>query len=884
MLANAHALAADQAIGQLGGDAARGLSAAEAAARLARHGPNELPAPPPEPRWKRFLRQFRSGLVLLLVGACAISFGVWAFEGAAEPPYEALAILAIILVNAVIGYLQEERAERAVSALKRMTAARALVVRDGEKRSIPASEVVPGDLLAIEEGARIPADARLLQAVSLHAAEAPLTGESTPVHKRTEPLAAGTALADRSNMVFAGTAASSGHGLAVVAATGRDTELGRIAGMIAGMQSPPTPLQRQLDRLGKLLGVAVILIALVVAAATLTMAPERTAHALLGVLLFAIALAVAAVPEGLPAMLTVVLSLGTQRMARRNAIVRTLAAVETLGSATVICSDKTGTLTRDEMAVRRLLADDRTLALACGALCNNATLATGDPTERALKKGAADAGLDPLQLEARYPRLAEVPFSSERKLMSTLHADGEARVLMAKGAPDVLLARCSRERAGGADVPLGDARRAAILAGVEGLAGEALRTLGLATRRLPPAAGLAPEAERDLSWLGVVGLRDPPRPEAAAAVRTAQAAGVRVVMITGDHPGTALAIARELGIAAADGRAVTGAEIDRLSAAGLEALAAGANVYARVSPEHKLAIVRALHARGEIVAMTGDGVNDAPALKAADIGIAMGITGTDVAREAADIVLADDNFASIVAAIEEGRAIYANIQSFLRYLLAANLGEVLALFLGVMLAGALGLAAAGGGELVLPLLAAQILWVNLVTDAAPALALGVDPAESDLMRRAPRDPREHVITPRMWRTTALVAFVIGAGTLCTLGWGLEHGSSVDYARTLAFTTLVLYELFDVFCARSDVESAARAVWRNAWIWAAAAAGLVLQLAVVYAPPLQRAFGTVALGAADWLLCAAVAATVVLAREARKAWCRAADQRARMAAP
>jgi len=612
-------------------------------------------------------------------------------------------------------------------------------------------------------------------------------------------------------------------------------------------------------------------------------------------------------------------------MAKRNAIVRTLAAVETLGSATVICTDKTGTLTRNEMTLRALVtsggevrfsgtgyapegeleAGVRSLAegalrreaewaLTAGHLCNNAAVieqgghwtVLGDPSEGALKVAAAKAGLETVRLEARFARVSEVPFSSERKLMSTAHADSEQPervLLMTKGAPDVLLARCTHEQSGDAERALTAARRSEIQASIDRLAGQALRTIGLAYRVLPAAARPQAKAEQELVWLGVAGMIDPPRPEAAAAVRAAHDAGVRVVMITGDHPATALAVARELDIARPDERALLGADLAQMSDADLAAAAAHTNVYARVSPEHKLAIVRALHAHGEIVAMTGDGVNDAPALKAADIGIAMGIIGTDVAKESADIVLADDNFASIVAAIEEGRAIYANIQKFLRYLLSANLGEVLAMFFGVVLAGLLGLAAGSGEALVLPLLATQILWINLVTDSLPALAVGVDPPDAGLMRRAPRDPLVGVITPRMWYGIALAAAVIGAGTLLTLDAGLPGGliagrGPVAYARTLAFNTLVVYELYDVFCARSDEESVLRGLFRNAWLWLAVAAGLALQAAVIYLPALQRAFGTVALDAGDWLLCAGVAFTVVIAREAGKAWWRSVDRR------
>jgi Ca2+-transporting ATPase len=922
---NVHALPVNEALARLGTDPARGLSAAEARSRLGRWGRNELPSTPPVPRWQRLLAQFNSPLVLLLLAACVISLGVWWFEHPAHAPYEALAILAIVVANAVLGFAQEERADRAVAALRKMTAALVLVIRDGVRLSVPAAEVVPGDLLTIDEGARIPADARVIRSVSLQTAEAALTGESSPVEKIVDPVAAGAALPDRANMIFSGTSAAYGHGLAVVTATGSDAEIGRVAALLAATESPPTPLQRQLDKVGKVLGAVVIAIAVIVAATTLFMEQVFTPAALVGVLLFAIALAVAAVPEGLGAVTTVVLSLGMQRMAKRNAIVRTLAAVETLGSATVICTDKTGTLTRNEMTLRvlvtaggeirfsgtgyapegGLVAGDRRLAegalrreaewaLTAGQLCNNAAVVEhcgrwtvlGDPSEGALKVAATKAGLETARIEARFARIGEVPFSSERKLMSTAHTDSEQAdraLLMTKGAPDLLLARCTHEQRGDAASALTAARRTEIRASIVRLARQALRTIGLAYRVLPAAAQPHANAEQELVWLGVAGMMDPPRPEAVAAVRAAHDAGVRVVMITGDHPATAVAVARELDIARPDEHALLGSELEGMSAADLAEAAARTNVYARVSPEHKLAIVCALHARGEIVAMTGDGVNDAPALKAADIGIAMGITGTDVAKESADIVLADDNFASIVSAIEEGRAIYANIQKFLRYLLSANLGEVLVMFFGVVLARLLGLVAGSGEALLLPLLATQILWVNLVTDSLPALAVGVDPPDAGLMRRAPRDPREGVITPRMWYGIALAAAVVGTGTLLTLDAGLPGGliagsGPVEYARTLAFNTLVVYELYAVFCARSDEESVFRGLFRNAWLWLAAAAALAAQAAVIHLPALQRAFGTVALDAGDWLLCAGVGFTLVIARETCKAWWRNADRR------
>jgi P-type Ca2+ transporter type 2C len=716
-----------------------------------------------------------------------------------------------------------------------------------------------------------------------------------------------------------------------VTATGMHAEIGKIAHLLAQTETRTTPLQAELDFIGRLLGVGVVAIAVVVGATLLALQQSLAPAVLVGVLLYAVSLAVAAVPEGLSAITTVVLSLGMQRMAKRNVIVRRLSAVETLGSATVILSDKTGTLTRNEMTVRvvatasgradltgtgyapdgELVQDGVRLpdgplrreaewALTTGFLSNNAALerrdgawkVVGDPTEGALKVAAHKAGLAAADLDERFARVGEIPFSSERKLMSTVHTDDtQGRVLLlVKGAPDVLLARCTHQRVSDGDLPLTDTRRDEILATMDGLAGEALRLIGIAFRLLPahPVRGLDESAESELVWIGMIGMIDPPRAEAVEAVRVAQRAGVRVVMITGDHPAAAAAIAAELGIAGGPSRpnerAITGAELERMPDAELLDRVQSCQVYARVSPEHKLRIVRALKQHGEIVAMTGDGVNDAPALRAADIGIAMGRSGTDVAKEAADMILTDDNFASIIAAIEEGRSIYANIQKFLRYLFSTNLGEVLVLFFGVVAAGTIGLSAAEGEALVLPLLATMILWINLVTDGAPALAVGVDPADPTLMHRPPRNPRARVVTPRMWAGIGVASVVMCIGTLALLDASLPGGlikgeGDIRHARTLAFNVLVLYQLFAVYCVRSDEAGLWRGLFTNAWLWLAVGLAVALQGLVLYVPVLQAAFGTVALSGADWALCIAVAGSVVVVREAQKAYFRAVDRRA-----
>src|SRR5215218_6591037 len=765
-----------EVVAGLESDARQGLSAGEARTRLERYGPNELETERPVPAWRRFLAQFQDTLVVLLLVATAISVGLWAYERDSALPYEGLAIFAIVLLNGVLGYVQESRAERAVAALRAMSAAEASVVRDGERRSIPAAELVPGDVIVVEEGDTIPADARMVESTALQTSEASLTGESLPVSKDVGPIEEEVGLGDRHNMIFSGTAATYGRGRAVVTATGMRTELGKIARLLRRTEDETTPLQKELDRTGKLLGVVVIIIAAVIVATILFVERVRDPAAIFDVLILGVALAVAAVPEGLSAIVTAVLAIGVQRMARRNAIVRKLPAVETLGSASVIASDKTGTLTKNEMTVRvsvtasgrvtfggsgyapegEVARDDGAppdgalrleleRVLAAADLANNATVqeregrwsVQGDPTEGALLVAARKAGLRVDDLDTRLPRVGEVPFSSERKLMSTVHRDIERAdrlVVFVKGAPDVLLARCTGELVGEETRPLTSDRRREIERANEALADEALRTLGVAIRILPGDGftegddSVDATIEQDLVFAGLIGMIDPPRVEAKEAVARARSAGIRPIMITGDHPRTAAVIARELGIVMAEARAVTGAELTRLAEEELGRTVAGVSVYARVDPEHKLRIVNALQQNGAIVAMTGDGVNDAPALRTADIGIAMGITGTDVSKEAADIVLADDNFASIVAAVEEGRAIFANIRKFLRFLLSSNIGEVLTMFFGVLLAKPIGLPVEEG-RVALPLLATQILWINLVTDGAPALALGLDPAD-----------------------------------------------------------------------------------------------------------------------------------------------------------
>lgn len=901
---------------ELSTDIRNGLASPEAASRLRRYGLNELEAAAAVPAWRKLLGQFADPLIYLLLAAVAVSLVAWAAEGAVGVPYEALVITVILVLNAVLGYVQEARAEQAVAALQRMAATSATVVRDGRAERIAAAEVVPGDIMLLAEGDAISADGRLVEAASLTVAEAALTGESEAVLKDIAPLAAPASLGDRVNMVFDGTAVTRGRARVVVTATGMATEMGHVAELLGSTEEQRTPLQREVDRIGRMLGIAVIAIAAVVVAAILLTADIDTVSDLVSVLLVGVSLAVAAVPEGLPAILSVVLALGVQRMARRRAIVKKLSSVETLGSASVVCSDKTGTLTRNEMTIEKVvtpsgeaevtgsgyrpegelrvdgrplddpvLLDEVRAVLVGGSLSNDAILREedgawtiqGDPTEAAfLVAEAKVTGLHEAR-EARFERLAEVPFTSERKLMSTVQADLEDELgvaVVTKGAPDVLLARCSSERAGGEVRPLSDERRRDVLATVDRLAELALRTLAVAYRPLPDG-GHAPvdeSLERELVYLGLVGIRDPPRPEAQRAIAEASAAGIRVLMITGDHPRTAVRIAGDLGIVATD-RALTGTEIEALNDEELKAAVRGVSVYARVAPEHKLRIVDALQADDQIVAMTGDGVNDAPALKSADIGVAMGITGADVTKEAADMILADDNFATIVAAVREGRGIFSNIRKFLRFLLSSNIGEVLTMLLGVALAGPLGLEDTGE-TIAVPLLATQILWINLLTDSAPALAMGVDPPPDDVMDSPPRKLSDRVIDAEMWLGIFWVGLVMAIVTLLALELRLPGGliggsGTIDEARTMAFTTLVLAQLFNCFNARSDRTSAFHHLFTNSWLWGAIAVSVLLQVAVVHLGFMNDAFGTTPLTLDDWLICVGMASVVLWANEAKK---------------
>jgi Ca2+-transporting ATPase len=879
-----HATATAEACAALDVDRAVGLSTAEAEKRLAEHGPNRITGKPPRPAWLKFIDQFRNFLVIVLIGAAALA-------GAVGDLKDAIVIGIVVLLNATLGFFQERRAEAALAALRNMLAPTARVRRDGQPSLVPAEELVPGDILLLEAGDRIPADARVLDAHGAEVAEAALTGESHAVAKAPEAVAETSALAERPGMVYMNTVVTRGRLEAVVTAAGMASEMGKLAGLLAETAESATPLQLQLDALGKRLAI----IAGAVVSLIFVMGLMR-GDELLATAMTAIALAVAAIPEGLPAVVTVTLALGMHRMARRHAIVKKLAAVETLGCTTVICSDKTGTLTLNQMTARRafflnrhfvvggegyggqgeIVAEDGgvqpawTGLLAPAALCADSRIRNGeligDPTEGALLALAAKGGIDAGQASERSPRIAEIPFDSAHKFMATFHHEGAAVRMWVKGAPDVLLARSALHASAAGAAPLDDAARAAFTAANDAFAGDALRVLALAGRTIPaiefdPAASphLLMRWANELTLIGLVGIIDPPRAEAKEAIRICRQAGVTVKMITGDHRATAAAIARDLGL---EGEVHEGREIDGLDGVALADLVERTAVFSRVSPDHKLRIVEALQARGQVVAMTGDGVNDAPALKAADIGVAMGMTGTEVTKEAATLVLTDDNFATIVSAVKEGRIIYDNIVKFVRFQLSTNIGAMLT----VLVAPLVGMPT--------PFTAIQILWVNIIMDGPPAMTLGVEPARPGIMDSPPRAPNAHILTlDRLWRL-GLYGLTMAVGTLAAYAWGeregLSSGGGHAYAVTLAFTTFVLFQFFNVFNARAEHGSAfGRKFFVNGKLWLALGAVVGLQVVVVQWGPAQAIFDTVDLSLADWALAAGIASSVLFLEEARK---------------
>ncbi len=881
-----HTMSADEAIDALDTDARDGLSPERAAALLGTFGANELRQAEKSPAWKMFLGQFNDFMIWVLMAAVAIS----AAEG---QMLEAFAITAILILNGVLGFIQEYRAEQSLEALRQLSAPTATVVRGGVEQEVPAGELVPGDIVLIEAGDKIPADGRLIEAAALRVEEASLTGESRAASKSVTGDCPGEcALGDRITMVFAGTSVAVGRGRYVVTDTGTRTQMGRIAQLLAEQEEEKTPLQQELKGVGKRIAVLVLAIAAIVFAVGVFQAWHATGESFFAALshdafrsritvalLVAISLAVAAIPEGLPAIVTVALSLGVREMAERNAIVRKLHAVETLGSTSFICSDKTGTLTRNEMTVRRLLvgtdlaevlpdwaiapvsdtpdAGDQDLLLEIAASCNDAHFTAdgalvGDPTETALIVAA-----DELDGGQRRPRrVAEVPFDSERKRMTTVHEVDGGRVAYMKGGGDVVLGLCDSARIRGEIVPMTDELRSELHERNAALASGGFRTLAFAYRTIDADTPATEGAlERDMVYVGVIGLVDPPRPEVAEAIDVCHKAGINVAMVTGDHALTARAIGADIGLL--EGKQVlTGVELSRMTDDELYEAVEDTRIYARVDPEHKLRIVDALKRRGHIVAMTGDGVNDAPALKKADIGVAMGKVGTDVSREAADMVLADDNFATIVEAVRLGRSVYDNLKKFILFLLSCNVSEVLIIFITTFFADTPAL---------LPL---QILWINLVTDGFPALALGVDPASPRVMERKPRDASESVLAPRRQAQVLWQGALITLAGLIMYVWAdfFMPGHSAERAQTMLFAAMVLTQLVHAFSFRSETRSIFSAYsLKNKWLNISFVGSLALQMLVIYAPPMQRVFSTHALSLSDWgaVACAVLVPTVLI---------------------
>jgi len=888
-----HSLLPQDVANELVTDLERGLTTAEVTARLKQYGPNELVEREGPPFWKLLLNQFNQFLVIILIAAALISFvlGEWLDGGA---------IMTIVILNAIIGVVQESKAEEALAALKKLAAPEAKVIRDGYQVTVSASELTPGDLVVLETGNYIPADLRLVESVNLRIEEASLTGESVPVDKHAGgQLSADAPLGDRHNCAYMSTIITYGRGRGIVVEGGMNTEIGHIAEMIQSYEEEPTPLQGKLDQLGKWLGWGALAICGIV-----FLAGWIQGRDLLEMFMVSVSLAIAAVPEGLPAVVTICLALGLQRMAKRHALIRKLPAVETLGSATAICSDKTGTLTQNEMTAVQLYVD-RTLLTVTGegyrpegefqddgrpvdlvaypgsrlllraaTLCNDAFLENengdgwrmvGDPTEGALVVGAAKAGLWQGELVQDYPRLDEIPFDSTRKRMTTLHPDPRygGHVAYVKGAPDLLLELSDKVIEDGTERPLTNEKHRRILEVNESLASNALRVLGVAYRPLAelPVSPTAEAVERGLTFIGLVGMIDPARPEVKDAVALARHAGIKTVMVTGDYKNTALAIAKELDLISGEMVALTGAELDRLSDAEFEAQAEEVDVYARVSPAHKVRIVEALKKQGHVVAMTGDGVNDAPALKRSNIGVAMGITGTDVSKETADMVLTDDNYASIVSAVQEGRVIYSNIRKFVYYLLSCNMGEIMVVFLATLFGWPV------------PLTAIQLLTLNLVTDGAPALALGLEKGDPDIMDRPPRPVNEPVVNREMVggivvQTVAITVAILGA-FMVGLKWYPEP-DDLAWAQTMAFATLSISELLRAYTSRSEHYGLHQVgVFSNKYMQWAVVASFVIIVAVIYLPFLNLFFDTQPLGLREWAVMAPMMLIPSLAAEVNK---------------
>jgi Ca2+-transporting ATPase len=883
-----HSSTKEEALERLG-TSKRGLSEQLARQRLDEYGPNELMEAGGASPLKIFIQQFKEVLVIILIIAALISAAIATVQGTIEEWFDAAVIMVIVFLNAILGFVQEYKAEKTMQALKELAAPRAKVIRDGVEIDIPSRELVPGDVIILATGDKVSADARLLESINLKVNEASLTGESVPSRKNADMvLEKGAFLGERTNMVFSGCLVEYGRGRAVVTSTGMSTVLGRIAGMIQA-EPEQTPLQKKLKVLGKQLGIAVLLISIFIFIVGLIQNVDIVA-----MFLTAVSLAVAAIPEGLPAVVTISLALGLQRMVRKNAVIRRLPAVESLGSATVICTDKTGTLTKGEMNIREIFVDETVFVsgegfepvgeftldgnridplenermrwlLGAGVLCNDSTLISekdkwrvgGDTTEGTLLVTARKAGLDEDQFIDEHPRVFEIPFDSTKKRMTTVNRFGEKRYAFTKGAAESVLTLCTYKCTDGGIEPLSEEGLEEIRKKDSEMASRALRVLALAMKEVDDGELSEDSVEKDLIFLGLVGMIDSPRTEAIRAIKISKQAGIKVKMITGDHALTAKAIAIEMGIdARKDATVMTGRDLEEISVEELSELVKEVNVYARVAPEHKVKIVEALKRNGEIVAMTGDGVNDAPALKKADIGVAMGITGTDVSKEASEMVLVDDNFASIVSATEEGRGIYDNIKKFVSFLLSCNAGEVATMFFATLIFIE--------PEMLPFLLPIQILWINLVTDGLPALALGVEPTDPDVMDRPPRDPSEPPITRLMAYRIIAIGIIMAIGTLASFWIEYSATGNVTRARTVAFCTLVLFQMFFVFSARSERRTVfGLGIRSNMKLVYAVLVSIGLQLVVVYLPVFNEVFRTEPIGLSEWLIIIPIALSALI---------------------
>ena len=873
-----HSLSAGEALKQLEVDPKQGLSTGAAEQRLRQYGENKLAEKKKKGLFRKFLEQFSDFMVIILLIAAAVSFVTSMVQGDADY-IDSIIILVIVVVNAITGVVQESKAEKAIDALKKLSAPEARLIRNGKEIHVPSRQVAVGDILLLDTGDFVPADARLLEAHNLKAEESALTGESLPVEKDAGMVCpAQSPLGDRKNMVFSSSTVTAGHGVAVVVGTGMNTQVGTIAHMINEEESPQTPLQNKLAQTGKYLGIGAIIICIGIFLLGLLQSIEP-----LEMFMISISLAVAAIPEGLPAVVTIVLAIGVRRMVQSRAIVRKLPAVETLGSASVICSDKTGTLTQNKMTVVELCTlsgktssmDAEGLELLTfGALCNNSTLtgtfhdwkATGDPTEQALVLAAAQAGKVKAALENLFPRVEEYPFDSARKLMTTVHRLGGGRYrIITKGAPDVLVRRCTSVREEGTVLPMTPLKNKRLGKMNEQMAGRALRVLGVAYRDADSLPRNLESLEQGLTFCGMIGMIDPPRPQAKGAVRECKKAGIRPVMITGDHIVTAKAIAKDLGILGEHDKAMTGAQLDGMGQEELERHIWEYSVFARVSPEHKVRIVKAFQKQGAVVAMTGDGVNDAPALKAADIGCAMGISGTDVAKGAADMIMTDDNFATIVDAVKQGRGIFENIKKTVHFLLSSNIGEIITVLTAFLL------------RLPAPLLAIQLLWVNLVTDSLPAMALGVEPVDPDIMKRPPTDAKKSLFAGGMAYNIAIEGCFIGAISLLAFTIGRVY-FDVTVGRTMAFAVLSLSQLVHAFNVRSERSVFRMGLFSNPKMLLSFVVCLGLQVSVISIPMLSAVFKTACLNGPQWLTVAALALAPLMVVEVEKWYARCKKKR------